>query len=419
MTENKPQDPYSYKDAIDLRELIKILLKYKWIIISATLLAALTAFVTSKFLLPPKYEAATHIGITQPTFEVDLEPSINNPSPLDDYRAFIELTKTLPALAEADEVWLSVCEEMELPCVGEGNQKPELEAALIGTSQLKLTVISESPERSAEFANLWAGELIKRWNLLYGNGSIDLIQLEEEIAQALENLNTTQKALEDYLPESQLNVVEVQLSQAKQKLAIYLGEIEDNENIVRDADALDFRLGRQSQSSKLLIGDALSLVGLLQRTTGEMSGTQFQITGTDIYGQEYTIAESRETLADLVSALENQNDDLEIQLADLEGVITALALERESEQYQIALLEQERDRALRNYQILSGYIDEILIALEYNGQAAYCIAKAVVPTEPSGSSTKMITALAGIVGLIFAVGVVFVYYWWTTGEESL
>jgi capsular polysaccharide biosynthesis protein len=188
MSEN--HEPNYYDDVINLRELVKTLLKYKWIIIGATVLAALAALLTSKFILPPKYEAAAYVGITLPSFEVDLEPSINNPSPLDDYRLLTETTKALPDLAEAVEVWLSVCEEMDLTCLGEDNDKPDLEAALVGTSQLKLTVTSDDPEQAAEFANLWAKEVIKRWDLIYGIGDIDLIQLDEEVAQALEKWNT-------------------------------------------------------------------------------------------------------------------------------------------------------------------------------------------------------------------------------------
>ena len=315
------QDPNYYEDVIDLRELAKTLLKYKWIIVLATILSALAAFLIGKFLLTPKYEATAHIGITQPSFEVDLEPSINNPTPLRDYRVFIEITNPLPEFAAAVEVWLSVCEVMDLTCLGEGNDKPKLEAELLGTSQLKLTVTSEDPERSAEFVNLWAGEIIGRWNLHYGSGMIDLIQLEEEVTQSLDNWNTAQNALEDYLPESQVDVIEVQLSQAKEKLARYLKETESNEGIIRDADFLDVRLSEQGQLGKLLIGDALSLVGLLQRTSGGVSGTQFQISGTDIYGQDYSVADARKLLTGLVSAMEIQNEDIEIHLVAQEEEI--------------------------------------------------------------------------------------------------
>ncbi len=48
MAENKPQDPY-YEDVIDLRELVETLLKYKWIILAATLLAALGRLPPASF----------------------------------------------------------------------------------------------------------------------------------------------------------------------------------------------------------------------------------------------------------------------------------------------------------------------------------------------------------------------------------
>jgi len=417
MTENKLQDPYYYEAVIDLRALVHTLLNYKWIIIAATLLAALTAFITFKFILSPKYIASAHIGINQPTFSVYIESSINNPYPLNDYQIFEELTKQLPVFAHSDEVLISVCEEMNIPCMREGNDIPDLVATLINPNYLILTVTSGSPERSTEFANLWAGELINRWNMLYSRENIDLIQVEKEVAQALENWNTARNALEEYLLESQINVVEVQLSQAKGKLTSYLNEIEAIKSIIRDASSLDARLADQNQNGKLLIGDSLSLAGLLQRATGGVSGTQFQFSGTDIYGQEYTIAESRETLADLVSALENQNVTPEIQLVDLEGEITTLGLEWESKQYHISLLEQERDRALSDYQVLSGYRDEAQIAPEYEGMVAHIISNAVVPQEVSGLSTTVLVALAGLMGLMISVVSVFVYAWWNSEKE--
>ena len=418
MIENKLQDPYYYEDVIDLRELIKTLLKCKWIIVSVTLLAAVVAFLTSKFIISPQYEVATRVGIRQPSFVLNLEPNINNPSPLEDDRQLTEITKGLPQLAETADVWLSVCEEMNLICLREGNQKPELEAALVGTSQLILTVTSSNPEILTEFANLWAEEVIKRWDMIYDIEKIQISQLEEEVARASDIWDSAQNALEDYLPESQINVVEVQLNQAKQILANYLSEIEGNESIIRDADSLDTRLGKQDQSSKLLIGDALSLVGLLQRSTGGVSGTQFQVTGTDIYGQEYTISEARKTLADLVSALDDQNNQLEMKFVDLEVMIAQLTLGKEAEQSRITRLEEERDRALNNYHVLARYLDETLIAAGAENQAIYSISKAGVPLEGESNTLKN-TALASLVGLMISVGGVFVYSWWISEEENV
>ncbi len=76
MAENKPQDPYYYGDVIDLRELIRTLLKHKWIITTATLLAALVAFLVSIFLLSPRYQASAYVTLTEPVVQMDLDTGI-------------------------------------------------------------------------------------------------------------------------------------------------------------------------------------------------------------------------------------------------------------------------------------------------------------------------------------------------------
>ena len=100
------------------------------------------------------------------------------------------------------------------------------------------------------------------------------------------------------------------------------------------------------------------------------------------------VAETRETLLDLVSALGIQTEDLGEKLSGLEGEITQLTLNLETEQHELAQLEQERDRTLSYYQKLTGYFDEALIIARHDGQPAYCIGKTVVPLE--GESNTLI-----------------------------
>ena len=71
-----------------------------------------------------------------------------------------------------------------------------------------------------------------------------------------------------------------------------------------------------------------------------------------------------------------------------------------------------------NYQAISGYLDETLIDIKYNSQAAYCVARAVVPLEDE-SNMLINTALGGIIGLMLSTGGVFVFTWWTSEKESV
>ena len=114
----------------DIRQYLNLLNRHKWIVIGISLLFALLAFVISAFVLPPRYKASALIGVTNPSVEVNLEPTINELYPLDDFRQLIETTKGLPSLAESDDVLLTVCEEMDLVCQGDGNNLPDVETEL-------------------------------------------------------------------------------------------------------------------------------------------------------------------------------------------------------------------------------------------------------------------------------------------------
>lgn len=411
MTE-KRETQYS-EEYIDLKAIILAIWTKKWTIVGITILCALIGFLTRTFFMQANYEATAYLGISQPSIDVNLEPSINIQSPLEDYRQLLDITQGLPEMSQTEDVWLVVCEELDLTCLSRDNNKPDLEASLIGASQLKLQVTSKNPDLTVEFANLWAKEIITRWNLIYGIGENDLLELELEVEQAHEEWNIAQTALEEYLPQSQISVVQVQLRQAEDKLYEYLDEIESIQRIIRDANSMDRRLKNLDQENELQLGDALSLVGLLERTTGNVSSTQFQVTNSEIFGAEFQIIDARQTIIDFVSALEDHNVGLSGQLNALEEEITQLTLEKELEQSKIDQLELERDRAQTNYRILSRYLDESQIAEQFTRQAAFIVAKAIIPLRKE-SNLLVITSLAGIIGLMVSVGGVLIKNWWDT-----
>ena len=412
MTEKKLAEPIYYEDVIDLRTLVKTLFQYKWIIIGASVLSALAAFMISVFILPPTYEASAHIGIRRETFYADFEPSIENPSGLEDYGNLSDLTRSLPELAKAEDVWLSVCEQMGMDCTGKKSDCPELDASLLGINQLKLTASCENPQRCAEFANLWAEEVILRWNTLYGNEDIDLDQIAAEVEEARENWAESQAILEAYLPDSRINVVESQLEQAQHELRQLLLDIEENKKIIRDATSLDARLANLPQNNRLFLGDSLSLIALQQRTSGQISGTQFQMANGELLGQGYSVAAARDDITSLTTSLEEQTLNIESLLPNLENKITELVLSLERESYQIDQLTQERDRAEQAYHALARHLDEVALNLHYQGKSAYLLAQARIPDMESGISTVLVLIACFILTGVIVSGGVLVYKWW-------
>jgi TolA-binding protein len=182
--------------------------------------------------------------------------------------------------------------------------------------------------------------------------------------------------------------------------------------LTEDVRGLDARLEALNQNSVIPPGEALSLMALQQRASGALEGTQIQLPGPDIMGEGYTVRQARASLDELVRSLQSQNEDFEALLPTLETQIKQLNVQLEEEQYQLDQLREQRDLARSAYRALSGQLEETRITLSQGDQTAKVAAQAWASEEPSGPNTLMNTALAGVVGLMLAVGAVFVVEWW-------
>jgi uncharacterized protein involved in exopolysaccharide biosynthesis len=135
--------PVYYEDEIDLREIFKSLLRYKWWILGTTVAFAVVALLVAKFILPKTYSATAYIMITKPALTaelsiVDSEPNIQSSPHIPDSRSLIDLTK-------ADDLVLSVFEEVRsMNTASESDElasfKDQLNPVLVGTNQFKLEV---------------------------------------------------------------------------------------------------------------------------------------------------------------------------------------------------------------------------------------------------------------------------------------
>ena len=91
------QNPTQYEEIIDVRKFIRALLHYKWLIIGASFLGAVAAFIVSSYLISAKYEANAYVTLTEPIIRAELESSIQVSPTLPE-------TGALAELAEADAI---------------------------------------------------------------------------------------------------------------------------------------------------------------------------------------------------------------------------------------------------------------------------------------------------------------------------
>jgi uncharacterized protein involved in exopolysaccharide biosynthesis len=409
------QTVYS-EDEIDVRQILNSLFRRKWWILGITLLFAVAGLLIAKLLIPKTYSATSYIVITKPSLTANLDSSIVSAPELPDARSLTDLTK-------ADDLVLSVYKEVGDPTSGSGpvslaSFKGQLNPTLVGINQLQLNATDLDPERAAEIANVWAEKAAARLNLLFGSDIDSLGKLEEQKEQARQNWDESEQALLAFLPNSQSDVLNVNVTQAREVLKTLVLEIQDIDSLISDLNAFQYRLSTQNTNETLSLADRLSLISLQQQAVGQFEGLQVQITSPDIQSEGYTVAQARASMDALMQSLQDQREELISNKLAHEATITELGSQLEEAQYNIAQLSVQRDLDLKAYEALSAHLEELQITLTQNDKAVKMAGSALPPTNPSGPRALIVAVAAGVIGFALAVFLVLVVSWWKSADLS-
>jgi uncharacterized protein involved in exopolysaccharide biosynthesis len=404
-------------DEIDLRELVRTLLRFKWWIVGLTVVALLAGYLVSKFLLPKQYAASALVVITKPVFTANLDPRIQVSAQTPDAKALTEITK-------ADDLLQAIVASPELAGMLDPDTTPaalggQLEVRLIGVSQLQLVVTDTDPARAAKIANLWAEQVATRLNDLYDLSENSLTQFEQLTDEAYQGWEVAEQALAQQIPQSQVEVLQVTLRQSQDSLRAYLDKNLQLDLVISDARALQARLQAQSLGAALLTGDALTLINIQQNVVslGASSGLQIQITDPAIFGEQYTIAEALTNLETLITSLQSQQSDLAASIETLKTRITEQAVALETAQFQISQFTVQRDLALSTYQALSNQTVETRIGLSQGNQAAKVAALALPPSVASGPRATVNALIAGGMAFVLTIFGALAINWWRSPEK--
>lgn len=403
-----------YEDEIDVREILNNLLRYKWWIIGTAVALGVIAVLVAKFLMSKAYTATSYLVITKPALTADLDSSIQSSLTIPDARSLADLTK-------ADDLVLSVYEEVgpanpDSEPVPLNSFRSQLNPTLVGTNQLKLEATDLDPERAALIANVWAEKTAARLNLLFGSDVDSLLTLEEQTNQARENWDRSQRALIDYLPISQADALQVNLSEAREALKAIIGEIETINLLLSNLNAFQYRLDNQNANDVLALEEVLSLISLQQQAVGQLEGLQLQVSSPDIQADGYTVAQARANLETLIESLQEQQEELISNKQTKEAEIAELGTQHEEAKYKIDQLTVQRDLDLKAYEALSTHMEELQITLSQNDKAVKIAGQALPPTNPSGPRALFVGAAAGMIGFVLAAFLVLFFSWWRSSS---
>ena len=400
------KSPTEFTD-IDLRERLKLLFHYKWIILFLMVLAAVASWAASEYVLPKQYRASAVVKVTnldQPQQEVLL---ISRPWMRIQFMPRMPDGPGLEQMARSDVILSQVV-----------HAAPEFaqlayRANYRGNEAVELDVTHSDPAKAAELTNLWAQTLATYLETEY-NIYQTLVQLEEHVEAAYQDLENAEIALSDIRVDSQLPVLEIRLEAAESGLSQSLFIINRNNDLVAEAQRLDVQLAEISGSKALSVKRAVTLLSLYQRASSAVGDQLGMVASTIVFPEEYSTAQARAELDEFVTSLQAQTDEHVARVADLETQVISLSGKIADVESEIALYTRQRDLAIDDIAIMQAQMIEAQKLFEQDRQVAEVLSTAEVPAEPISPKTMTNAALAPVIVLLLSVCIIYLVEWWQT-----
>lgn len=296
-----------------------------------------------------------------------------------------------------------------------------LDALSVGPSRdtrlVKLSFRSPDPLLAARLINAHARAYIEQGPLMRARASEEARAfLEEKLQELKDRVGGAQADLNAYSREEGIVSLDDKANVVIERLADLNARLTaaEAERVAREAE---FRLIQERRPGSLPAVLASPLVTTLKQELARLEGeqaflsTRFSPGYPRLAQLQSQIAESRRRLSTeirtIVDGIESsflaakaQEEDLRARV-DLQK-IEALRLKDASVEY--AMLEHDLKASRQLYENVLGRIKQTEIAVELRDSNVFIVDPAHPPLRPSGLSTKLIFALAGVLGLIAAIG---------------
>jgi succinoglycan biosynthesis transport protein ExoP len=394
------------EDEIDLRVYINVLIRYWRLIVGLTVTAAVAAFVVTS-LLPRSYEATTVVVVTQPLYQFQFSPQIQN---LESASAQQLLTgKAALDLATSDAMLQEVLDAVGNDLLSKERTLTalrEMVKAKIGgdPSIVNLTANNSDPQRVAKIANTWADLYVRQINDLYGQAGEQLKFFETQLAQATGDLDKAEQALVDFQKRNDSSVLQAQLNAKQGALSTYLNLGESLTMLLQNVHSLQDQLSRQPASDPSTLGDDLSALALQVNALNAQSNIpiQLQMPSTGSFSNK-TVGQQAAYLADLANTIGAKQVEVKQQADALPTEIRTLQGQIQETNTESARLTRQRDLAQTVYTTLAQKVGETRIAAQDTSGRVRLASAAAVPDQPLSAKRLTKTAIAAALGLFVGV----------------
>lgn len=398
-------------DQVNLIEYIEVLLRRKKIIIVVTVLFLLLAFIYVSFVYSPMYQAKVTVVVNQNkimlprqegnSMDLILGALIKQPDiSMETYRSYV----TSPTLLE------KVIDELKLDTsnytIGKLQKKIGYEVAK-NTNSTNISVTCGNSQEAALIANTLVKHLTEYIaDQTLKNKDRSLAFIEQQREKQKEALGQAMNEYKDFITRSGgVQELSVELEGKLRLLSEFQNRLIENEI---DRKKTTSALGQiekdlEQTPDKLSLNDSMSE----NNVGGNISSINME---RNVPNQLYVaIATKRTEIRARLAEIDVQQKEIEKNIESIKKQISGLLVELTDKKMKDETITQKINAIKYNYQLLNNRYDEINLnySLKLGETNISILSPATEPHEIVGPSKILIIAIAGIVGVVASVFIVF------------
>ena len=394
------------EEEIDLRELVEILWRKRWLIVGVTVGLAIVAWLVSMWVLPRRYQASAYLVLHPWPTRTGEDLPLPAPPTVD----------TLITLAQSDAVFRRL--EQAAKDRGQELEISQPQAVAINQEAMRLSVTASDPDDAAWLANSWAEIISEEINDIYGLDALET-HLKVEQQNAYQVYEEKQQAYVEALQNEQRITWQMELDKANKELECLVSHQRDLPGLLEAVQKLRAHWEDLPADAPVPVQEGLLLMSLSQKgwQLGMCSSVsvpvQMQISSQGI---PLNVTQGLASLDAVDSLLQEREEAMAARRTALEKQIIGLKATLNSENAHLNELQRARDEAWTRYQRAAkvwytlkvfGFSDRPLVEKNL---------PAIAPKSPSSPRPLLNAALAGVIGLISSALAVLIWSWWRQEE---
>jgi uncharacterized protein involved in exopolysaccharide biosynthesis len=404
---------------IDLRKVIRSLLRRWMWIVGVAILAGVVAFGVT-YSQSRLYEASAIVTLRRPLYQPNFDSRYQT-------LGGITLTsKVASDIAKSDEIVETLYKEWK---AAKKTDVKGLKEKVLSTksgedqSVVYLIVRLEDAAEAARMANLWARLLVQRLNQIYTaqtQQQIEYFKQQLEVAQSA--LERSQNDLVDFEQSNQIDLLTNRLNslfglqnELERRLRLIEYVRRDTNTLLGEYASLPAdQVLASSERNKLLF---LQLRVYADSTSTTLSPIQFQLSATDAQSQNLTVAEMRQEIQSWLKALDAQAKEISVKLSNLNEEVFDLQYQIASQKSLREILQRNKEFAFDTFTVISRKYQEVLFSTQDESTDVARVGSEATIMLPAPRGTLRNTALATLLGGFLSVFGVLVWDWWRSEEE--